>query len=161
MAPGNALTHRLMHPRPQTDVRRFAFELPARAESVARARALIRERLVRWGVHEDTRDTTALVVSELVTNAVVHTASDRVVCELRDNERRLRVAVHDEGGPVLSPQVRDVEECGRGLLLVEAVSSAWGAHDSSRGTGRVVWAELPHALGTPTAPLAHAAGEPC
>ncbi len=88
-------------PQPQTDtgaVRRFAFELPALTASVARARRLAEERLIIWGCGPEIRDTVSLVVSELVTNAVVHTASGRFVCELREGEEKLRIAVWDEGG---------------------------------------------------------------
>ncbi|MFC8916563.1 ATP-binding protein [Streptomyces sp. NPDC047821] len=151
MAPGNALTPRLIAPRPPitADVRRFSFELPARAESVARARHLVEERLVLWEVDGTVCEAVTLVVSELVTNAVVHTASCRVVCELRDCGERLRVSVQDEGSPAAGPRLRRTapEEGGRGLLLVDAVSSAWGAHDARHGAGRVVWAELGHGGG--------------
>ncbi|CAL9583231.1 ATP-binding protein [Streptomyces sp. enrichment culture] len=175
MAPGNALTPQLIAARPVTpstqpqglplaprpyahafpvhtpDVRRFAFELPARAESVARARRLVVDRLTRWGLAGDVRDTAELVVSELFTNAVVHTASGRVVCELRDRGEQVRIAVHDEGCRVAGPRLRtaDREECGRGLLLVDAMCSAWGSHDSRHGAGRVVWAELIHDTAEP------------
>ncbi|MFB9390455.1 ATP-binding protein [Streptomyces coeruleoprunus] len=148
--------HGTPHPAPRAaeptpDLRRFAFELPARAESVSRARRLVSERLLLWGIDEDVRDTAELVVSELFTNAVVHTGSGRVVCELRDRGERLRIAVHDEGRPVTGPGLRtaEAEECGRGLLLVDAVSSAWGAHDARHGAGRVVWAELVHGVADP------------
>ncbi|MCK8679634.1 MULTISPECIES: ATP-binding protein [Streptomyces] len=128
------------------DVRRFSFELPAGAESVCRARHLVEERLVLWGVSGDVSDGVMLVVSELVTNAVVHTASHRVVCELRDCGEQLRIAVQDEGCPAAGPRLRRAapEECGRGLMLVDAVSTAWGAYDARHGVGRVVWAELAH-----------------
>ncbi|MEU7278183.1 ATP-binding protein [Streptomyces sp. NPDC045431] len=118
--------------------------MPARAESVARARRLADDRLVRWQLGREVRDTVALVVSELFTNAVVHTGSGRVVCELRDQGGRLCIAVQDEGCPAAEPRLRhvDAEERGRGLLLVEAVCGAWGAHDARHGAGRVVWAEL-------------------
>ncbi|AOT62096.1 MULTISPECIES: ATP-binding protein [Streptomyces] len=175
MAPGNALTPQLIAARPVTpashphglphaprpyahparshtaDVRRFAFELPARAEAVARARRLVVERLARWGVGGDVRDTAELVVSELFTNAVVHTASGRVVCELRDRGEHVRIAVHDEGCRVTGPRLRtaDREECGRGLLLVDAMCAAWGSHDARHGAGRVVWAELLHDTAAP------------
>nr|WP_256107377.1 ATP-binding protein [Streptomyces sp. ODS05-4] len=134
-----------------TDARRFAFELPAGAESVGRARHLVEERLVLWGVAGDVSDGVMLVVSELITNAVVHTASHRVVCELRDCGEQLRIAVQDEGCPASGPRLRRTapEEGGRGLMLVDAVSTAWGAHDARHGTGRVVWAELAHDVAEP------------
>ncbi|MFE9646423.1 ATP-binding protein [Streptomyces sp. NPDC006365] len=124
--------------------RRFRFELAAHPGSASQARRLTRARLSGWAVCEDTCDMAELVVSELVTNAVVHTASRQVVCELHDGDDQLRIAVRDEGcatgEPHPSPQ-RPEEEHGRGLLLVAAVCSAWGAQDS--GPGLLVWADLP------------------
>ncbi|MBB5931322.1 anti-sigma regulatory factor (Ser/Thr protein kinase) [Streptomyces echinatus] len=123
---------------------RFRFELAAHPGSVARARNLARARLSGWSVCADTCDNAALVVSELVTNAIVHTASSRVVCELHDHDGMVRIAVRDEGcapgEPHPSPQRPD-EEHGRGLLLVDALCRAWGAQE--HGPGLLVWAELP------------------
>lgn len=103
----------------------------------------MRARLAGWSVCADTCDTAALVISELVTNAIVHTASSRVVCELHDHDDTVRIAVQDEGcapdEPHPSPQ-RPEEEHGRGLLLVEALCQAWGAQE--HGPGLLVWAEL-------------------
>ncbi|AWW40132.1 MULTISPECIES: ATP-binding protein [Streptomyces] len=124
--------------------RRFRFELAARPGSPAQARRLTRSRLTGWSVCEDTCDTAALVVSELVTNAIMHTASDVVVCELHDGDEVVRIAVRDEGcapgAPHPSPP-RPEEEHGRGLLLVDALAHSWGAHE--HGPGLLVWAELP------------------
>ncbi|MFE0510394.1 ATP-binding protein [Streptomyces sp. NPDC058964] len=124
--------------------RRFRFELAAHPGSPAQARRLTRARLTGWSVCADTCDTAELVMSELVTNAIVHTASSRVVCELHDHDDTVRIAVRDEGcapgEPHPSPQ-RPEEEHGRGLLLVDALCRAWGAQES--GPGLLVWAELP------------------
>ncbi|MEU4036787.1 ATP-binding protein [Streptomyces collinus] len=123
--------------------RRFRFELAAHPGSPAQARRLTRARLTGWSVCADTCDTAALVISELVTNAIVHTASSRVVCELHDHDDTVRIAVRDEGcapgEPHPSPQRPD-EEHGRGLLLVDALCRAWGAQEY--GPGLLVWAEL-------------------
>lgn len=144
MAPGTALVPQLIDRCPGSDVRRYVFELPARTESVALARRLTRNRLARWDFSEDTGDIALLVVSELVTNAVVHTAGDHVACELRDSGGQLRVAVQDQGHTSGGPQLclSPEGEHGRGLLLVDAVSSAWGVRESTQGPGRLVWAEL-------------------
>ncbi len=127
-----------------TAERRFRFELAAHPGSVAQARRLTQARLSGWAVCADTCDSAALVISELVTNAIVHTASDRVVCELHDHDDMVRIAVRDEGcapgEPHPSPQRPD-EEHGRGLLLVDALCRAWGAQEY--GSGLLVWAELP------------------
>lgn len=133
--------------------RRFRFELAAHPGSPARARRLTRARLTGWSVGEDTCDTAALVISELVTNAIVHTASSRVVCELHDHDDTVRIAVRDEGcapgDPHPAPQ-RGEAEHGRGLLLVDAVCRAWGAQE--HGPGLLVWAELPRQADTPGIP---------
>ncbi|MEU3843591.1 ATP-binding protein [Streptomyces sp. NPDC028635] len=133
--------------------RRFRFELAAHPGSAARARRLTRARLTGWSVGEDACDTAALVISELVTNAIVHTASSRVVCELHDHDDTVRIAVRDEGcapgDPHPAPQ-RGEAEHGRGLLLVDAMCRAWGAQE--HGPGLLVWAEVPRQADTPRIP---------
>ncbi|MEU4012550.1 ATP-binding protein [Streptomyces pseudogriseolus] len=131
--------------------RRFRFELAAHPGSPAQARRLTRARLTGWSVCEDTCDTAALVVSELVTNAIVHTASSHVVCELHDGDDLLRIAVRDEGcapgRPRANTRQRPEEEHGRGLLLVDALCRAWGAQE--HGPGLLVWAELARTADAP------------
>lgn len=155
-----------MSPERAAAERRFRFELAAHPGSPAQARRLTRARLTGWSVCEDTCDTAALVVTELVTNAIVHTASNVVVCELHDGDDVVRIAVRDEGcapgEPHPSPQ-RPEEEHGRGLLLVDALCHAWGAQE--HGPGLLVWAELPRTADTAEdAALGHCADamlDPC
>jgi len=136
--------------------RRFRFELAAHPGSAAQARRLTRARLNGWAVCEDTCDTAALVVSELVTNAIVHTASRHIVCELHDGDDLVRIAVRDEGCAPGEPHPcspRGEEEHGRGLLLVDALCHSWGTHE--HGPGLLVWADLPResdTAGTGTGP---------
>ncbi|MFI6283918.1 ATP-binding protein [Streptomyces sp. NPDC051018] len=137
----------LLDPCSEADHHRYGFELPARVEYVSRARKLTRDRLRCWGIGGDVHDTALLVMSELVTNAVVHSGSHQVVCELLNGVEHLRISVRDQGCAPTGPHVCHsvaAEERGRGLLLVEAVSSSWGAHATQHGTGRIVWAELRH-----------------
>ncbi|WP_259408041.1 ATP-binding protein [Streptomyces akebiae] len=141
--------------RPETIAeRRFRFELAAHPGAVAQARRVTRDQLTGWALCEDTCDTAALVVSELVTNAIVHTASAQIVCELHDGEDLVRIAVRDEGcapgEPHPSPQ-RPEEEHGRGLLLIESLCRSWGAQPV--GLGLLVWADVPRGLLAPTAPV--------
>nr|WP_317453367.1 ATP-binding protein [Streptomyces xanthii] len=134
--------------------------------SAAQARRMTRAHLTGWGACEDTCDAAALVVSELVTNAIVHTASRRIHCELHelcdDAGERVRIAVRDEGrmpgDTAPAGRVAPEEEHGRGLLLVAAVSSAWGAQET--GPGLVVWAELPRdgGQGAAAGPMPEASG---
>ncbi|MHC3452893.1 MULTISPECIES: ATP-binding protein [Streptomyces] len=134
--------------------RRFRFELAAHPGSPAQARRLTRARLTGWSVCEDTCDTAALVVSELVTNAIVHTASSHIVCELHDGDDLVRIAVRDEGcapgRPRANTRRQPEEEHGRGLLLVDAVCRAWGALE--QGPGLLVWADLPRTADVPCPP---------
>ncbi|MEU6662798.1 ATP-binding protein [Streptomyces sp. NPDC046821] len=131
-------------------VRRSSFELAPHPGSAAQARKLTRAHLRDWAVCDDTCDAAALVVSELVTNAIVHTASRRIVCELHDGHDRVRIAVRDEGWVPGAPQpgrrAAPEEEHGRGLMLVAAMSTAWGAQET--GPGLLVWADLARDLTT-------------
>ncbi|MFD0431314.1 ATP-binding protein [Streptomyces zhihengii] len=86
-------------------------------------------------------DAALLVVSELVTNAIAHTRGE-VRLNLTLSSDRLRVAVTDASprSPV-KPQVEWDATGGRGLLIVEATTAAWGAVPLSGG--KQVWAEIP------------------
>ncbi|GHE06205.1 ATP-binding protein [Streptomyces alanosinicus] len=125
--------------------RAAAFDLPAQPAAVSTARRVVRELLAAWGVPDGPRADAVLVTSELVTNALVHTAGDRIVCRLHDTADRTRIEVEDrEGGPALPVARRPGPEDphGRGLLLVEALSRDWGVTPIPGRPARVVWAEL-------------------
>ncbi|MFC5764772.1 ATP-binding protein [Actinacidiphila bryophytorum] len=125
--------------------RRDVFRLPALSASVADARGRIRARLREWGAGAELRDDASLVVTELFTNAVRHTDSEKITCVLHDCGSVVRVEVTDQGrgAGVPAPGVAGAdEEGGRGLLLVSVLSLAWGSDPAEDGAGRVVWAEL-------------------
>ncbi|MEU1786492.1 ATP-binding protein [Streptomyces sparsogenes] len=122
-----------------------AFRLPALSTSVAEARRLVVLRLCSWGAGQEMCDNAELVVSELFTNAVRHTSSEEVRCMMQLRGKRLRLEVADQGCARTEPQARSVsvdQEGGRGLMLVEALSEAWGVRPDAGGTGRAVWAYL-------------------
>ncbi|UUU26720.1 SpoIIE family protein phosphatase [Streptomyces sp. DSM 40750] len=110
-------------------------------QAVGQARRYTRRVLRAWGI-ESEADTVLLVVSELVTNALVHT-DGRVRLDLTLLADRLRVAVADASPRTpMKPTIIGWEATGgRGILLVEAVSSAWGTVPVSGG--KQVWAEIP------------------
>ncbi|MEU6607241.1 ATP-binding protein [Streptomyces shenzhenensis] len=129
-----------------------AFDLPATPASVGAARRAVRALLTSWGTGEDVRDNAVIVTSELVTNAVTHSASERIACRLHSTAGRLRIEVEDQNRAAALPTPRRPDpddQSGRGLLLVEALSRDWGVTGTHR-SGRVVWAEL--ATATDTAP---------
>ncbi|MDT0266025.1 ATP-binding protein [Streptomyces sp. DSM 44915] len=121
------------------------FRLPAIPTSAAEARRLTREQLREWRMPGEASDSAQLVISELVTNALRHTESDTVGCEVRLLGSLLRVAVASEGsGPRGAPRTAGTEdEGGRGLLLVCSLAQVWGVRPHDAGAGHVVWADLP------------------
>jgi hypothetical protein len=104
------------------------------------ARRFSARTLRSWGIAAEA-DTVLLVVSELVTNALVHTQG-AVRVELTLAADRLRVTVSDSSPRApAKPVVVDWESTGgRGLFLVEAVSAAWGSVPV--GGGKQVWSEI-------------------
>ncbi|MEE4544112.1 ATP-binding protein [Streptomyces sp. V4-01] len=125
--------------------RQDVFRLPALSASVADARGRIRARLGAWGLAAELWDDAGLVVTELFTNAIRHTDSEKVTVALQDLGAVVRLEVADQGRGtgVPVPCVAEAdEEGGRGLLLVSVLALAWGSEPAEDGTGRVVWAEL-------------------
>jgi len=86
-------------------------------------------------------DEAALVVNELVTNAVRHA---RTSCrlEIRLDDRGLRVAVRDHGlvHTALIDDTGHGPRCGTGLHLVAALSHRWGVEQHA--DGKTVWVDL-------------------
>jgi anti-sigma regulatory factor (Ser/Thr protein kinase) len=107
--------------------------------AVGEARRFLRDVLDGCGVDQDLTDTAVLCVSELVTNAVIHSQTEcsvRMVLE----EFVLTTKVHDHGvREVVATEPPDdpLRVHGRGLQLVEALSSRWGYELDADGT--TVW----------------------
>ncbi|MEU0991472.1 ATP-binding protein [Streptomyces sp. NPDC005953] len=120
----------------------YAQSLRRAPESVRAARRLVSAALRAWGL-EELEDTAWVVVSELMSNAVVHARlrTVRVTVTLLD-EGVVRVAVVDRSRQVPRVKAADVDdESGRGLAMVAALSCGrWGV-DPLRW-GKRVWADL-------------------
>ncbi|MGR8009984.1 ATP-binding protein [Streptomyces hypolithicus] len=112
---------------------------------VGRARRWARSRLVGSGIRVDEplAETLILLISELVTNAVVHTGCPAVL--------RMLFGTADDG--VVRVEVADVSACpprprhaqgedtgGRGLELVDGLADRWGWQ--SEGAGKRIWCEV-------------------
>ncbi|MFG2123094.1 ATP-binding protein [Streptomyces sp. NPDC048710] len=158
-----------------------AFELPALPAAVGTARRVLRDLLTAWGVAEPVRDDAVLVASELVTNALVHAAGERIVCRMRSTADRVRLEVEDQNRGAARPVQRQSgpdDQNGRGLFLVDALSADWGVTLAPDRPARIVWADLttapePPADPAPPAPLPrtiphssegtppHAPADPC
>ncbi|MFE0802988.1 ATP-binding protein [Streptomyces sp. NPDC058812] len=134
---------------------------------VGRARRWARSRLAGAGIQADEplAETLVLLVSELVTNAVVHTGSSAVlrlvlpgaVAEEAE-EATVRLEVDDASDRAPVPRCVDGEATGgRGLALVDGLADRWGW--SREGTGKRIWCELDRCAGrADTAPVCGSGG---
>lgn len=122
--------------------------LVAAVSSVPLARHLVRDDLERRGVRPAGVDNSVLVVTELVTNSILHARplrleGDRfgVVLTWTVDDERVVVEVTDGGGTEL-PRVRrhlPADTGGRGLAIVDAIASDWLiSSEESRVTVRAV-----------------------
>jgi len=142
--------------------------LPYAPSSVAVARRRLTADLVSAGIYESVVGDAALVVSELLSNAIRHAAplpGSKVRVAWTLNDEAVRVAVSDAGGGPL-PRVTQASPAapgGRGLGIVETLSSRWGVlRDDGETT---VWAVLPaphvpEQATPPVIPVADSALEP-
>ncbi|MFC7221376.1 ATP-binding protein [Streptomyces polyrhachis] len=123
--------------------------LPAEYGAVSGARKFTTSTLRHWQL-DGLCDDVALVVSELVTNALRHACPDRGTGALDPPVRlhimrwssRLVCAVRDPScdSPVAG-EAGFAEESGRGLFLVDSFSDGWGWHPLAGSLrGKVVWA---------------------
>ena len=91
------------------------------------------------GVDGGASKTAALVIDELVANALTHTHSESVIeCHVVDAV--LHLEVHDRDPSQLRPVSAPGVGGGYGLRVVAALSQAWGCE--AEQTGKKVWAEL-------------------
>lgn len=130
-------------------------ELAAIPSAVSLTRRFTEAYLRKWRLDAMT-DTADLVVSELVTNAITATGVTeapadyadlrdvklaRVIIRLRLSASSLLIETWDsDSHPPVPARPGELDEGGRGLMLVSALTAAWG-HYGSAG-GKVVWAEI-------------------
>ncbi|MFE6054964.1 ATP-binding protein [Kitasatospora sp. NPDC056446] len=129
---------------------------PRLPRSAGRARLRFIRKAFEWDVPVDSAETGLILLSELVTNACRHARGprDRMigVRVLLRTPSLLRIEVSDANSelPVLRQAAPD-DESGRGLELVEALATSWGAHPRGEGhIGKTTWCEL--ALSSPAGP---------
>ena len=130
------------------DPDRWWLRLESTPDAPARARDLVAAACRRWDT-PDLRGPAALVVSELVTNAVQHAGTDMLVRLVRDGTH-VYVSVRDSSPAPLRPGGTaagtfphtdgPAADRGRGLHLVSTYTTAWGCNVT--GDGKTVWAVL-------------------
>jgi anti-sigma regulatory factor (Ser/Thr protein kinase) len=114
-------------------------DFPADPSSAAKARRFVEATLHTWSC-DALLDAAVLLVSELVSNAVLH-AGTPIAVVLSRHDGRLRVEVRDgsERLPV-AKHYSALSGTGRGLLLLDRMADQWGS--GRDGTGKTVWFEL-------------------
>ena len=124
-----------------------AKDFASRPESVSEVRAFARDALAGLDLAVDD---VVLCVSELVTNAIRHSTPHEGTfhLDILVDRDKLRIECHDSGAkrPTLLA-ASGADEGGRGLLLVQALTSRWGV--GLRPAGKCVWFEIdgdPYAL---------------
>jgi two-component sensor histidine kinase len=124
---------------------------PAWPESIPLAREYVSDLL--GGIHPNLCETAALLVSELVTNAIRHAGGQHVAVEVRQfpGERRLWVGVTDNEAALPVLRTPDVSaENGRGIQLVSTLADRWGAGRRRASTEKTVWFELDYPSADPS-----------
>ncbi|MEV5508870.1 ATP-binding SpoIIE family protein phosphatase [Streptomyces orinoci] len=115
----------------------------AEPERIAQARRQVRELMHDWPDPEQI-DSAVLMVSEMLTNVLVHTDGDALLMAAISGERgnrRVRVDVADSSDEL--PHRRhpgEMASSGRGLVLMELLAGAWGVEP--QGEGKNIWFEL-------------------
>ncbi|MEV4039175.1 ATP-binding protein [Streptomyces umbrinus] len=130
------------YPQPPLGAGHSSVVYDPRPVAAAEARAEVRRRLEGWGLAEQS-DTAELLVSELVTNSLIHAAS-RLRLTLSAAHGVLRCEVSEAGRrPAEVPRegaVAGAAVGGCGMFLVDALARRWGCHQD--GPGRTLWFEL-------------------
>ncbi|MEU2154621.1 ATP-binding protein [Streptomyces sp. NPDC019396] len=126
---------------------------------VGRARRWARSRLAGSGIRDDepVAETLVLLISELVTNAVVHTGCPAVLRMLfgagETAAGTVRVEVADTSACPPSPRRAEREDTnGRGLELVDGLADRWGWQPE--GAGKSIWCEVDRCVVPPAQPAA-------
>lgn len=129
----------------RTFTRTGYLEVAADPASVPRARSYLRQ-IVTQRQLAAIGDEAALLVSELVTNAITATAASTgqtsIGLYVMLGQRQLTLLVWDSSPGIPERQAASEDDLdGRGLAIVEALTTQWGYYYARRG-GKVVWAEL-------------------
>lgn len=111
------------------------------AASVGAGRRAVAAELADRGVAPELVDVVELLVSELLTNALLHADTDLDLrTSLERGHIRVEVADGSPGRPILRHPPADATS-GRGLEIVDALASRWGV-DERPGGGKSVWFEV-------------------
>jgi anti-sigma regulatory factor (Ser/Thr protein kinase) len=103
-------------------------DLPRSPDSVSAARRHVNS--YATGLGSQRRDDAALMVSEIVTNALMH-GTGTISLRIDVEPDALRIAVSDQGEVAVEPSPAPGAHGGWGLRIVEQLADDWGVQDGS------------------------------
>ncbi|GGO81896.1 ATP-binding protein [Wenjunlia tyrosinilytica] len=116
--------------------------LTAAPHAARHVRRLVRVYLVLWDMPELT-DAVELAATELLANVFTHVPDGRCTVRLRRLDGGVRVEVHDSCAEMpVARRAGLMDESGRGLAMIAAITSAWGVEPDPGGGGKCVWFEV-------------------
>lgn len=113
------------------------WELPVSPEAVGRLRKAVVHQLDRWGLAH-LSESTQSIVTELATNALIHSAEPATLRLIRHSALTCEMADASRAAP-RPRNAEALDENGRGLTLVAGLSDQWGTRYTDEG--KIVWAE--------------------
>jgi hypothetical protein len=123
----------VMAPTRPTELYQRRVRLARQPSAAAEARSQIRAALRAWEVPVD-HDIAILLASDLVTSAIVHGDGETVSLAIRCSRGQLRIDVYDQSRYLpAGADERSGADTGRGLVLVAALSTEWGAFRTPAG----------------------------
>ncbi|GCE01250.1 ATP-binding protein [Embleya hyalina] len=132
----------------------FRWRLPRQTGAAGRARDEVRAALAGWGWDEDRVATAVLVVSELSTNARLHTDGP-IGLAVRRTRHGARLSVTDtDPRPPTRRDTGPRQEGGFGLHILDTIASRWGVR--THRAGKTVWADVDARDPAPRSRPAHA-----
>lgn len=136
----------------ENEIEAVILRLPCLPASVPTSRWHTRELLASWRIAPSAVDMIALVVSELVTNAVQHSVGRKLPLQPDPHPRHfelaiyltakhVRVEVYDEEHRLpVEVEPLDYAETGRGIKIIQFFVSRWGSRRTC--TGKVIWCDV-------------------
>ncbi|GAC1356912.1 MAG: hypothetical protein NVSMB4_17260 [Acidimicrobiales bacterium] len=108
-------------------------------DNVGVGRHFVIDRLTEWGCTDSY--TAALLVTELLTNAIIHVGG-MVAVEVEMDSGGITIGVHDDNAELpVTTRRDDLAEHGRGMTLVDALATTWGSREWPDNT-KTVWFKL-------------------
>jgi anti-sigma regulatory factor (Ser/Thr protein kinase) len=127
--------------RDEDEEEAIRIDVPADLAALEGVRHRVVDAARQWGF--DDLDELALIVSEMVTNAILHAETPSVVTCRPLDAHGIELAVTDRGGglPTMGPLADDRGTSGRGLRIVDALAASWGVEHDPDGS-KTIWARF-------------------